>query len=108
MENRVAYVYICDIFAGVLSEIDSGYMFAYDSNYLKLDNKKPVSLTLPLQEAPYISSTLFSFFDGLIPEGWMLDVVIKNWKLDRNDRFGALLKCCVDCVGNVSIRGIKA
>ena len=107
MENRVAYVYVCDIFAGVLSEIDSGYMFVYDSNYLKLENPKPVSLTLPLQAEPYTSSTLFAFFDGLIPEGWMLEIAIQNWKLDRNDRFGALLQCCFDCVGNVSIRGVK-
>lgn len=48
-----------------------------------------------------------SVFDGLIPEGWLLDVVSRNWKVDRNDRFGLLLIACRDSIGNVSIRGEK-
>jgi len=47
--------------------------------------------------------TLFSFFDGLIPEGWLLDVAQFIWKLDPRDRMGLLLACCRDCVGAVSI-----
>ena len=104
MENRKAYVFVDDIFAGTLSEVESGYEFLYDKQYLELENAKPVSLTLPLQETPYLSKTLFSFFDGLIPEGWMFDVLIKNWKIDKNDRFQALLVGCKDCIGNVSIK----
>jgi len=46
---------------------------------------------------------LFSFFDGLIPEGWLLDIAEKNWKLDPRDRMGLLLACCRDCIGAVSI-----
>lgn len=45
----------------------------------------------------------FLFFDGLIPEGWLLDVVSRNWKLDNKDRFGLLLVACKDCIGNVTI-----
>lgn len=61
------------------------------------------SLTLPLREAPYESNILFPFFDGLIPEGWLLHIVSKNWKLDQNDRFGLLLVACKDCIGAVRI-----
>ena len=80
IELRKAYVYICDTFAGVLSETDFGYSFVYDEVYLKLKNPKAISLTIPLRKEPYISKTLFSFFDGLIPEGWLLNVVAEIGK----------------------------
>ena len=56
---------------------------------------------------PYDSSTLFSFFDGLIPEGWLLNVVTRNWKLNRKDRFGLLLVACRDTIGNVTIQEVR-
>ncbi len=52
--------------------------FVYDYQYLESSNPKPVSLTLPLQKTAYESKILFPFFDGLIPEGWLLNIVIDN------------------------------
>ena len=101
---RTAYVYVRSDFAGCLYETDEGYVFSYDAAYLSFENPSPVSLTLPVSEKEYTSKTLFSFFDGLIPEGWLLHVVCHNWKLDVNDRFGLLLVACRDSIGNVSIR----
>jgi serine/threonine-protein kinase HipA len=103
---RTAYVYVRNIFAGELSENDDGYSFLYDENYLN-NNTCAVSLTLPLSETAYTSKTLFPFFDGLIPEGWMLDIVSKNWKIDVNDRFGLLLIACKDGIGNVTVKEKK-
>lgn len=100
---RKAYVYVRDTYAGVLSETDSGYTFSYDRAYMLRADATAVSLTLPLREEPYRSSTLFSFFDGLIPEGWLLNIISRNWKLLPTDRFGLLLKACKDPIGNVSI-----
>ena len=101
---RTAYVYVRNIFAGTLSETDEGYSFVYDSAYLANDSASAVSLTLPLSADVYTSKTLFSFFDGLIPEGWLLRVVSRNWKIDPNDRFGLLLVACKDGIGTVTIR----
>ena len=100
---RTAYVYVRDTFAGLLNETDMGYSFIYDRDYLASEGSSAVSLTLPLSEELYTSHTLFSFFDGLIPEGWLLDVVSRNWKINQNDRFGLLLVACKDTIGNVSI-----
>ena len=100
---RKAYIYVRNIYAGVLSETDSGYTFAYDEKYLRSPDATAVSLTLPLSDVPYSSGTLFPFFDGLIPEGWLLGVVSRNWKIDINDRFGLLLVACKDGIGNVSV-----
>ena len=100
---RTAYVYVRNIFAGQLCESDEGYTFTYDKADLESKNASAVSLTLPLSKEAYSSKTLFSFFDGLIPEGWLLDVVSRNWKIDNRDRFGLLLVACKDCIGNVTI-----
>ena len=100
---RKAYVYVRNHYAGELNEIDSGYSFQYDEDYLKMVSSTVVSLTLPFKKEPYLSKSLFPFFDGLIPEGWLLEVVVRNWKIDHKDRFGLLLVACKDCIGNVSV-----
>jgi serine/threonine-protein kinase HipA len=89
--------------AGWLKEDENGYHFQYVPDYLKTLNPKPVSLTLPIQEKVFTSKVLFSFFDGLIPEGWLLDIAEKNWKLNPRDRMGLLMACCKDCIGAVSV-----
>ena len=66
-----------------------------------------VSLTLPLRQEPYETTILFPFLDGLIPEGWLLGVVSRNWKINQKDRFGLLLSACRDCIGDVCIRREK-
>ena len=66
-----------------------------------------VSLTLPLTEKAYHDKVLFPFFDGLIPEGWLLDIAEKNWKIDARDRMSLLLACCKDCIGAVGIEPIN-
>ncbi len=100
---RKASVYVRERLAGFLFETDSGYRFVYDAAYLTLPDAAPISLTLPPRKEPYESNVLFPFFDGLIPEGWLLHIVSKNWKLDQNDRFGLLLVACKDCIGAVRI-----
>ena len=101
---RTACIFVRGQYAGKLEETDSGYSFTYDQEYLRHEQATPVSLTLPLRQEPYESKVLFPFFDGLIPEGWLLDVVSRNWKIDAHDRFGVLLVACRDAIGNVSVR----
>jgi serine/threonine-protein kinase HipA len=100
---RRAEIYHKDIFAGVLTETESGYEFRYNKAYLDNKDSEPVSLTLPLSEKPYQSKILFPFFDGLIPEGWLLDVALRNTDISSLDRMSLLLLCCKDCIGAVSV-----
>lgn len=104
MSYRKADIYVSDTKAGVLEETESGYRFQYDPIYLEQEKPEPVSLTLPLQHEPYESHVLFPFFDGLIPEGWLLELVEETWKVDPKDRMGLLLVSCRDTIGNVSVR----
>ena len=99
---RKAKVFHQDRRAGTLTEDEEGYHFQYENDYF-INKGESISLTLPLQQEPYHSNILFPFFEGLIPEGWILDVVIKNWKVNEKDRMGILLVACRDCIGAVSI-----
>ena len=100
---RQARIYRKDMFAGLLTEDGGEYTFKYDESYLASPSAEAISLTLPLQDAVYRSPVLFPFFDGLIPEGWLLDIAEKSWKLNPRDRMGLLLSCCRKCIGAVSV-----
>ncbi len=100
---RQAQVFYKNELAGIIAENDEGFVFQYDAVYLKNVKSKPVSLTLPIQEQQYKSKFLFPFFDGLIPEGWLLNIALTNWKLNQRDRFGLLLSLCKDTIGCVSV-----
>ncbi|MFZ1692232.1 MAG: HipA N-terminal domain-containing protein [Flavobacteriales bacterium] len=104
---RSAQVMMHDRWAGTLAETAEGFEFTYQPDYRTRPEAEAVSLTLPLNERPYKSKVLFPFFDGLIPEGWLLTIAEKSWKLDPRDRMGLLLACCKDCIGAVSIEPIN-
>jgi len=89
--------------AGWLVQDEEGYHFYYDPAWLRSKTPQAISLTLPLQETAFTSKVMFPFFDGLIPEGWLLDVAERNWKLNPRDRMGLLMACCKDCIGAVSV-----
>ena len=93
--------------AGWLVQDEEGYHFTYDEAYLNGQNPEPISLTMPLQKAVFSSRVMLSFFDGLIPEGWLLDIAQKTWKLNPRDRMGLLLACCKDCIGAVSVHPVN-
>lgn len=89
--------------AGLLTEEGGEYTFRYTPDYLASPKAVAISLTLPLQEEAYTSPVLFPFFDGLIPEGWLLDVALRNTDISVLDRMSLLLLCCKECIGSVSV-----
>ena len=104
-ELRKAQVFYNENLAGYISETKDGYIFQYNKEFLK--KNIPISISLPPREEPYESKTLFSFFRGLLPEGWYLDIVTATQKVDREDLFGLLLCTTnVDTIGAVTVRRI--
>lgn len=100
---RQAKVYYKDELAGTLKEIENGYLFQYDKDFLKKNIS--ISVSLPVQEESFESEKLFSFFKGLLPEGWYLNIVSKTQHVDSRDLFGLLLSTTsVDTVGAVTVR----
>lgn len=105
---RQANIYFQDRLAGILVEGDNGYSFSYKKEYLQSPDPKPISLTLPLSAHTYRSNVLFPFFDGLIPEGWLLEIGERHWKLNTRDRFELLINLCRDTIGAVSVYPVEA
>ncbi len=90
--------------AGRLTETDEGmYVFQYDEEYVINYPKQFITFKMPVTNRPYQASRLFPFFDGLIPEGWLLKIVTDSWKINKGDRMGLLLASCENCIGAVSV-----
>ncbi|HEY8269510.1 MAG TPA: type II toxin-antitoxin system HipA family toxin [Pseudobdellovibrionaceae bacterium] len=98
--NPKGKVYFKNQLSGVIEKNEDGsFLFSYESH------SPSVSLTLPTSKTHYQSEELFPFFDGLIPEGWLLNLVQKNWKIPKNDRMALLLTTCQDCIGATHVLG---
>lgn len=105
---RQGKVYYKESFAGIITESNDGeYIFKYDEQYVKDRPGDFITFGMPVREKPFVEKRLFPFFDGLIPEGWLLDIVSENWKVNKNDRMGLLLACCKNCIGAVSVVPLK-
>ena len=102
---RRAIVKYKDQLAGYLSETANGYRFIYDKDFIR--KGQPVSVSLPLREEPYEANELFSFFRGLLPEGWYLTIVSDIAKIDAKDDFGILLATTADSIGAVTVHRIE-
>lgn len=106
---RQGKVYYKDRLAGTITETNEGeYVFQYDLSYVKEHPEDFITFTMPVIDKPYTEKRLFPFFEGLIPEGWLLDIAAKSWKINPNDRMGLLLACCKNCIGAVSVEPIPA
>lgn len=101
---RTANIYYQDRHAAILTETDEGeYQLQYLPDYVAERPGDFLSFSLPVREKPYTSDRFFPFFEGLIPEGWLLDIASKSWKVNSADRMGLLLACCRNCIGAVSV-----
>lgn len=99
---RSAKVFFANDRAGILAETEEGqgYSFQYAPGY----SGPPISLTMPVRDDPYLFDEFPPFFDGLLPEGFQLEALLRQKKLDRTDRFGQLLVIGADTVGAVTVR----
>lgn len=104
---RKGRIYYKDNFAGIITETNDGeYVFEYDEQYVKNHPRAFITFTMPVINKPYSSNRLFPFFEGLMPEGWLLNIASESWKINKNDRMGLLLACCQNCIGAVSVESI--
>lgn len=83
---RQLEVFVNDVKAGVLSELNlgRGYVFVYDESFVD-EGKPPISLTLPRRHEPYEADSLFPFFINLLPEGALRKVICRERRIDEAD-----------------------
>lgn len=102
---RQGNVFYKDFFAGIITENNDGeYLFQYDKQFINEHPNSFITFSMPVGYVVYKNKQLFPFFEGLIPEGWLLDIASENWKMNPNDRMGLLLACCQNCIGAVSVQ----
>lgn len=100
---RQAQVFVNAEVAGVLEELPGGrFRFRYESDY----RGAPISLTMPIRGTEYEYERFPPFFEGLLPEGIMLEALLRRCKLDKQDYFGQLLEVGNDMVGAVTVKEI--
>ena len=104
MSQKSLQIFYKDKLCGLLTRHESGeFSFRYDTEYLN-SGEPGISLSLPLSDQTYESERFFPFFDGLIPEGWLLNFSAQYLKLDAfRDRFELFEKLCFDCIGAVHV-----
>ena len=102
-DYRSAEVFYNNTKAGILTKTGSGFEFAYYPEYLENNLSRPISLSLPLSNKVYRSTVLFAFFEGLLPEGWLMSQTSSALKIDPGDKFNILLHVGKDTIGAVSI-----
>lgn len=98
---RQAIVYVHGNRAGILTEINAyEYYFEYDENY----QNESVSLTMPTSQKKYGYKSFPPFFEGLLPEGIMLEGLLRIAKIDKMDYFSQLIATGNDLVGAVTVK----
>lgn len=102
---RKADVFIHEQKAGWLIEEskNSRYRFIYLSSY----EGPPISVTMPVEAQSFEYDHFPSFFEGLLPEGVNLEMLLRSKKIDRDDGFSQLMTVGEDTVGAVTIREVK-
>ena len=102
---RKANVLMNSVPAGILEEIELGksYRFLYKEDY----TGDPVSLTMPIEKKVFLFNSFPPFFDGLLPEGIMLEEMLRINKIDKNDFFSQLIAVGSDMVGDVTVSEVK-
>ena len=94
-------VYFQGKYAGTLKKRDDdSYEFKYDQNYKGLK----ISLTMPTLRRTYIYKNFPSFFEGLLPEGRQLEILLKKHKLNTTDYLGQLTVMGEDLIGAITIK----
>jgi len=98
---RTAKVYLHDKPAGVLREMEKKRRYRF--SYLEEYEGPPISLTMPTTQKEHDFTTFPPFFDGLLPEGFQLEALLRKRKIDRSDLFSQLIVVGQDLVGAVTV-----
>ena len=97
-------VYLHNSLAGYLWLSDTNrYSFQYDPDYLEDPEAIPLSLSLPMREAPYTNDTARPFFSNLLPEGEVRSLIAKIKQISEHNDFKLLEAIGGECAGAVSI-----
>lgn len=79
-------------------------VFSYSPDYVRSRDSMPISASLPLREEAFNPGQTRSFFEGLLPEGFMRRAIARNNRVDADDYLSLLGMLGSECPGAISIR----
>jgi serine/threonine-protein kinase HipA len=101
---RFLDVYLNTDLVGQLEQDNSGTLrFRYDASWLGSNKAFPLSVSLPLQDAPFNRRECRPFFAGLLPEETQRELVAGAFGISKQNDFALLDKIGGECAGAVSL-----
>ena len=77
--------------------------FSYAKEYISGGIAKPISVALPIQDERFSPDQTKTFFEGLLPEGFMRRSIAANMHFDENDYLSILCNLGRECLGAIRI-----
>ena len=102
---RSAEIFMHGVPAGILEEMEAGRKFRF--SYIESYSGPPISLTMPLDRKEFLFERFPPFFDGLLPEGVLLEALLKQRKIDKFDYLSQLIAVGNELVGAVTVQDKK-
>ena len=97
---RKAFIYVEGMRAATFTMHNiQSFELVYEDNY----EGRPISLTYPVKKKKFVFNQFPTFFEGLLPEGIMLETLLQRSKIDRHDYYSQLMVVGSDLVGNVTV-----
>lgn len=102
---QTLYVYMNGMLVGTLTRKSRrGLVFAYDVDWLHWEYTRPISLSMPLREAPYEGHVVDCFFDNLLPDSELIRQRIQTrFRAPSSYCFDLLSHIGGDCVGALQL-----
>ena len=82
---------------------ENGATFSYDASYVHDPTAIPLSLSLPLQDAPFPQERFRPYFEGLLAEGVSRQALAAELQIREDDYLSLLVRCGRECIGDVLI-----
>lgn len=103
--SRTLNILMNDIMIGKLEKGTRGELiFTYDQAWLNTSGARPISLSLPLINQPFVGDVVYNFFDNLLPDNPQIRARIQTtFHAATNQPFDLLASIGRECVGAVQI-----
>lgn len=96
-------VCLFDHFVGVLTQTAGKITFRYDNDWLNHPQRSALSYSLPLRKEPFEDNQCRPFFAGLLPEGHLRKLLMRQFQLSDGNAFGLLNEIGGECAGAVTL-----
>jgi len=87
---------------GTLAWVDGRLSFSYAADWLLRQDAVALSISLPLQTAPFDDRSTRPFFAGLLPEGQMRRLIARQFQVSNQNDFALLDHIGGECAGAVT------